>query len=489
MNLKLLKIFKIFLIASLALLLTWCAENEPLAPDAVDQAIETQLTAGPDEGATLAFNSAVTFIWDGTISPGHIIGFTYTYENTGTGDTLYTATDMQKSYSRTGLETGSYRFTIYATGVAGEDTSVDASPVVRNFSVGAADADAPVVSILQGPKANSYTSTGSNVSFEWTATDPSTGGSIVSYQYALADSSVDVANLVWSTATIATTQKSYFNLTNATYRFWVQATDVSGLSSTASVDFVVKPADVLFAIESGLTAADVAYWHTNVLRDFAYEDFYVSDAASFIAKLNSGQYSTLVWTFGASQNDGISAFADSANFADVTAAGTAAEAVYNFEQGGGHVWIVAAELLYQLYGYDVEDWQEVIVGTDTSYVTGPNTFARNILHLESYEHDANFQGAISTGLSTYQDFIVDGMATMIWCDALTPTTDAESIYTFSSGGFVGESCAIRYPTTGETKVVFCAFYLTDSNHLAAVKTADTYALATTVFTDFGENND
>jgi hypothetical protein len=481
------KLIFIMIGVSLVFLLSWCAENEPLAPDAAEEAIETMLTAGPEEGATLAFNAAVTFTWDATISPGHILNFTYTYIRAGV-DTV-TVTDMQKTFSRTGLTTGSYQFSVFATGVADEDTSVDASPVVRNFSVGAADADVPVVTILQGPKSNSYAATGSNFSFEWTATDPSTGGGIVSYEYALADSSDDVDSLTWSTPTLFTTQKSFFNQSDGTWRFWVRATDVSGATGTASTDFVVKPADILFAIEPGLTDTDVEYWHTNVLKDFAYEDFYVSDAASFIDKLNSGQYSSLVWTFGSARNYAFSALADSANWVDVTAAGTAAEAVYNYEQGGGHVWIAAAELLYQLDAYNTVDWQTVVIDTDTTYITGPNTFARNVLHLEDFVHDYNFQGANSTGVSTYPDFIVDGMATMVWCDALIPTTDAEAIYTFSTGDGIGETCAIRYPTTGETKVVFCAFYLTDSAHLAACKTEDIYDMATTIFTDFGENND
>ncbi len=489
MNKKFFKLLNILLLSSLVLLVTWCAENEPLAPDLEPEAIETTIEAGPADGAQLAFNSTVTFNWDGSMNPGVISTFTYIL-TMGT-DTLSTSTSGQKSYSRSGLETGSYSFSVYATGIDGEDTVDDASPAARNFSVGAADAMAPSVTILQGPKVDSYASTGANVSFEWTATDPSIGGGIVSYEYALEDSSVGVASVTWSAATLLTTQKSYSNMADGTWRFWVRATDVSGLTGTASTDFVVKPSDILFAIESGLSEASVSYWHTNVLRDFAYEDFYVSDVASFIAKLNSGQYSSLVWPFGSAQSDAISAVADSANWADVTAPGTLAEAVYNFEQNGGHVWILAAELLYQLYGYGVEDWQQVIVGTDTSYVTGPNTFARNILHLEDYNHDDDFQGGTSTGLSTYQDFIVDGNATMVWCDALTPTSDAEAIYTFSNGGYAGETCAVRYPTTGETKVVFGAFYFSDTNtnHLAAVKAEDAYNMATTIFTDFGENND
>ncbi len=477
---KLSKMLFILIGMSLVFLLTWCAENEPMAPEEQAEAIQTMLTAGPADGATLAFNSAVTFVWDGTISPGHITGFTYMYENTGTADTLFTTTDMQKAFSRSGLETGDYRFSVYATGASGEDTSVDASPVVINYSVGTADALVPVVTILQGPKADSYAATGSSAFFEWTATDPSIGGSIVSYQYALADSSVADTSLAWSVATLSTTQMSFFNLANTTYRFWVKATDVSGASGVEWTDFVVKDADVLFAIEPGLTAADITFWKTNALRDFAYEEYYVSDAASLVAKFNSGQYSSVVWIW---KND-YSATLDSANFSDVTVAGTVAEAAYDFEQAGGHLWIMGSEVMWGL-----DD-----VG---AIVSGGNAFATQVLHTSGYdEAGGNFQGVNGAGVGTYADIIVDGNATFTWCDELVPTADAEEISTFyipADTLWHGRTAAIRYPigltNPGDTKVVFGGFYMTDSSQPAACKTADVYSFATTVLTDFGENED
>lgn len=477
---KISKLLFIVFAVSLVFLLTWCAENEPLAPADPEQPIETILTAGPDEGATLAFNSTATFTWDGTVSPGYITAFTYTFVNTGTGDTIHSATDLQKSFSASGLATGAYSFSVYAHGLDDETELMDESPVVRNFTVGTADANAPVVTILQGPKANSYAATGASMFFEWEATDPSVGGSIVSYQYALADSSVDQANLTWSEATLVTSQKSYYNLPNATYRFWVKATDISGAEGIATRDFVVKEPDILFAIESAMTTADIEFWHENALRDFAYEDFHVTDAASFIAKLNSGQYSTVIWAW----KNGYSAIDDSANYADVTAAGSLAEAVYNYEQAGGHLWIISSEVMWMHDDHGIP-------------ITGAFTFATNVLHAASYnEASNNFQGATSTGLSTYQNIIVDGQATFTWVDQINPTADAEAIYGFTptqvaiDAGFGnGEPCGIRYPTTGETKVVFLGFYLTDSSQPAACKTEDVYNLATTVLTDMGENND
>jgi len=479
MNKKFSKILFILIGVSMIFLLTWCAENEPTAPEPSAQPIETKLTAGPDENAVLAFNSAVTFTWDATIYPGYITGFTYSFINATTGDTA-TVSNMQKSLSRTGLTTGTYKFTVYAHGAYGDSVYMDATPVVRNFTVGAADADAPVITILQSPKENSYASTGSNAFFEWEATDPSTGGGIVSYAFALEDSSVDVANVNWSDNNLAYTQKSYYNLVNGTYSFWIKATDVSGASSTEALDFVIKTPDVLFAIEPALTSADVKFWHTNALRDFAYEDFYVSDEASFIAKLNSGQYSTLVWAW----KNAYSALADSATFSDVTVAGTVAKAVYDFEQAGGHIWIVSAEVMWMQDDYGIA-------------IAGANTFATKVLHASGYNEDANdFKGATAEAISTYPNVVVDGNASFTWVDVIEPTTDAETIYTFTpydGGVFDGESCGIRYPAgatnPGDTKVVFLGFYLTDSSQPAACKAGDVYDLATTVFTDFGENED
>ena len=476
------KLIFILVSVSLVFLLTWCAENEPLAPDPAAESIETNIVAGPAEGAQLAFNSTVTFTWDGSISPGTISAFSYML-TMGT-DTMYINTSGQKSFSQSNMQTGNYTFSVYAMGTHDEEIFVDASPATRNFTVGAADALAPVVTFVQSPKVNSYASTGSNMFFEWTATDPSTGGGIVSYEFALEDQSVAVGDVSWSTPTLLTSQKSYFNLANGDMRFWVRATDVSGATGTASSDFVIKDPDVLFVIGGAMTAADVTFWHDNALRDFAYEDFYTSDAASLIAKLNSGQYSSVVWAL---KND-YASVTDAAEYTDVYATGTIAEAFYNFEQGGGHIWVVSSEVM----------WMFDDIGTP---IAGDSTFATNVLHAASYnENSHNFQGATSTGVGSYQVVVVDGNATFDWVDQVDPTADAEAIYGFTptqvaiDAGFGnGEPCGIRYPAgaanPGDTKVVFLGFYLTDSSQPAACKAGDIYNLATTVFTDFGENND
>ena len=89
--------------------------------------------------------------------------------------------------------------------------------------------------------------------------------------------------MVWSTPYLETTQAAYYNLTNATYRFYAKATDIAGSSSVTSLDFVVKTPDILFAIDGGsYSSGDIKFWHENVLKDFAYEDYHVSDKAGFI---------------------------------------------------------------------------------------------------------------------------------------------------------------------------------------------------------------
>lgn len=482
MNKKFLKLTNILLLSSLVLLLTWCAEKEPTAPDAAAIPIETSIEAGPAEGAQLAFNSTVTFTWDGTISPGTISAFTYTLAM-GT-DTLNTATNGQKTYSKSNLETGSYTFSVYAMGTQDEEEVMDATPAVRNFTVIAADADAPVVTILRSPKQNSYASTGSNLAFEWTATDPSAGGGIVSYQYALEDQSVAVGDVTWSTANLATTQKSFASAPNGDWRFWVQATDVSGLDSTASVDFDVKTPDVLFVIDRDLTVGDITFWHTNALRDFAYEDFYLtSDPADFLAKIDVNTYSSIVWA----GNNGTSIL-PGGEFARTDSVGSLAEALMNYVNAGGHLWISGGEILYDLGD---NTWPATTYD-DTSFV-------KDVLHIvASDEASDNFKGAVSAGITGYSTVVVDGNATFTYCDRVDPEPGvAETIYTFNSdiAAFDGQSVAVRYPAgdptppTTTTSVVYCGFYITDTDQPAACKAEDVYLMATTIFTDFGENED
>jgi hypothetical protein len=493
MNPKIFKLVLFLVVALLVCMFNGCAENEPTAPEETPIPIETSILAGPAENEVLGFNSAATFSWDGEINPGHITAFTYLLLQMGaTTDTLYINTALERTFSESELGTGDYRFVVYAHGVQDDSEYVDQTPAVRNFSVGTADALAPVITIDQGPKQDSYASTGSSVFFEWSATDPSPAGGIVSYEYALADISVAEVDLEWSEPRLETTQMSFYNLANGSYRFWAKANDVGGSSATASRDFVIKTPDVLFAIDGPYSAADIKFWHENALRDFAYEDYNVSDKADFISKLQSGQYSSVVWAW---KND-FSALLDSAEFVDVTEAGTVAEAVYNYAESGGHLWVIGAEIMYGLdAAVDALDWQEVIEGTDTSYVTGPNTFARKVLHVTDWNED-DFQGCVATAAGqagNYPDMIVDGQATFSWCDFTPPTDDAVAIYNFSTGALEGEPCAVRYPSDapnpGDTKVVYMAFYLTDSTQPAAMKTSDVYNMATTLFTAFGENED
>jgi hypothetical protein len=481
MNPKIFKLVLFLVVAILVCLFNSCAENEPTAPEEKAIPIETSIIAGPAENEVVGFNSSVTFSWDGEIRPGHITAFTYLFLQIGaTTDTLYNNTALERTYSESELETGNYRFIVYAHGVQDDSEYVDQTPAVRNFSAGAPDQLAPIVTIDRGPKEDSYASTGSSVFFEWSATDPSPAGGIVSYQFALDDSSVAEGGLVWSEPRLETEQAAFYNLSNGTYRFWIKATDVGATSATATRDFVIKTPDVLFAIDGSYTDADIKFWHENALRDFAYEDYNVSDKADFIAKLQSGQYSSVIWAW----KYDYSVLLDSAEFVDVTEAGTVAEAVYNYIQNGGHLWVVGSELMWGLEDYGID-------------ISGANTFNNIVLHTASYNEDEdNFQGCVATAsgqASNYPNMIVDGQATFTWCDQTDPTTDAVAIYNFSTGDFEGEPCAVRYPADapnpGDTKVVFMGFYLTDSTQPAAMKSSDVYDMATVLLTAFGENED
>jgi hypothetical protein len=487
---------QILFLAGIALLLTLytCTKNEPMAPEEKPQPIETTILGGPADNDVLPNNSTATFNWDGTISPGYITAFTYSFSevvNESTLVKLYSDSALARSYSKSNLETGSYHFEVMAHGEHGDSTYSDETPAIRDFSI-VADSIAPNITILSGSKEGSYAVTGSSVFFEWSASDPSPGGEIVSYSYTLADSSVAESALDWSTPRLETTQIGYYNLSDAVYRFWIRATDISGLSTTISHHFTIKPADILFAIDRNSTPEDIDFWHQHVLHDFAYEDYYLSsDPSDFLSKIDASIYSTIVWA----ANNGTSILPGS-EFASVYASGSLAEALDNYLNAGGHLWISGSEVLYDLGG---NTWPPAIYG-DSSFV-------KEVLHIQySDESDWNFQGGLSTGVVGYKNVIVDGNATLIWCDRVDPVDgEAETILTFISpdSAFEGQSAAIRYPAgvskPGETKIIFFGFYLVDSeagfdestgkNLTSALKISDIYDMATTIFTDFGENND
>ncbi|MBN2007916.1 hypothetical protein JW960_01075 [candidate division KSB1 bacterium] len=470
----------------LGVLVGGCGKNEPSRPQTATVPIETIITAGPSDGETLVWGATATFNWKGEINPGDIIQFQYTLTSVVNGETSTTsAAALQRSISYANLAQGTYTFSVASVAVANEDTVTDSSPATRSFTVGAAAQAPPAVAIISGPKEKSFTATGADVFLSWEST-AQTGRELTGFAYRLIKDGVAGD---WSDVDMAYTSVGYYDMANGKYTLEVKSVDNAGQETVVQRQFEVKTPDVLFAIES-LTATDVEFWHENVLRDFAYEDYHVSDAAALIAKLDPNVYSTVVWAW---KND-YSAVLDSANFADVTVAGTVGKAVSDYLQAGGHLWIVGSEVMWGLDDNNALGWTEVISGSDTSYVTGINTFAREVLHAKTYnEDDADFQGANSAGVGSYNSIVVDGNATFAWCDVVEPFDEAETILVFSSGVFDGQSTAIRYPAgasnPGDVKVIFCGFYITDSTQPAAVKTTDIYELATTIFNDLGENLD
>jgi hypothetical protein len=464
-----------------------CAENEPLAPKQETIQLETTIKSGPAEGVNLPNNSTVSFNWDGVIRPGEITSFSYSFEEI-INDTTYLmiASDsaLIRSYSKANLTDGHFRFTVCAHAVNGDSSYTDKTPAVRHFSV-IADTLAPEITLLQAPKAGSYAISGSSVFLEWIATDPSPGGEIISYSYTLADTSVQESELDWSLPRLETTQIAYYKLPDAVYRFWIRATDISGLSTITSHLFTIKPADILFVIDQSLNTYEIDFWHQHVLRDFSYEDFYLtSDPADFLAKLDPLTYSTIVWA----ANDWISTLPGE-EFSDVLAAGSLAEGLKTYLDDGGHLWISGSEIIFNLGVYN---WPPM------DYPDG--SFVNDVLHIQfSAESDSNFYGCTNTGIGNYNDLLTNGGAIFSYCDRVDPVEgEAETILNFVSAdtNFTGQSVAIRYPAgadePGDTKIIYCGFYLADLNEPEepwTLRPSDIYQFATTVFTAFGENLD
>ena len=480
---------RIFLLFCFTLLFNFsfhCAENEPVAPEPPEIQLETVIKSGPEEGAILPHNSTVTFSWDGTIRPGEIIAFSYTFEEILSDSSFrFISGDegMIRSFNKSKLDTGQFRFSVRAYAWNGDSICTDYTPAIRNFSV-VADSLAPQISLLSGPEDGSYIAIGNSVFFEWTASDPSPGGEIVSYSFTLADSSADESILDWSEPRLETTQIAYYKLQEGVYRFWLKATDVSGLFTIVSRIFTVRPL-ILFVIDQGLTAYDVDFWHQHVLKDIAYEDFYLtSDPADFLNKLNPIMYPSIIWA----GNDGTSILPGS-EFVDITVEGSLAEGLDHYVNDGGHLWISGSEILFTL-GNDI--WPPMVYQG--------NSFVREVLHIiYSDESSDNFQGGQSTGIGNYNNIFTEGGVTFDWCDRVEPVPgEAETILTFVSQdtNFMDQSVAIRYPAgvddPGSTHIIYCGFYIADLSNPGNPKTlnpTDIYQFATTVFTAFGENLD
>ncbi|MBN2010137.1 hypothetical protein JW960_12400 [candidate division KSB1 bacterium] len=477
----------VIILLTCVILIVNCGKDEPTRPASINIPVETTIVAGPADGETLVWGATATFTWKGEISPGDIIAFEYSLISTVNGETSSrTATSLQRSISYSELSEGSYEFRVTAIAIVEEDTIFDSSPAVRTFTVGTASQMPPAIEITAGPREKSFAATGADIFISWIGSAQE-GRQVITYSFRLNTSTAEAA---WSDWAHAQTNIAYSSLPNAKYTFEVKVRDNTGQESTTKqLHFEIKTPDVLFIVDQANSSEDIVYWKKNCLRDFACEQYLLSSnnqAGELVSKINSGQYSTIVWSGGTGKSvlTGAEASGDTTATGDgPIVSGTVAHTITTFLNNGGHIWICGADILYS-FGNDT--WPPA------TYSAG--SFVHDVLHISSSnEDDANFQGG--QGELGYPDFIVDGNATFAWCDQCDPTADAEAIYLFNSPvpDFDGQSVSVRYPAgatnPGDTQVVFSGFYLTDSSQPAAIKISDAYNLASKIFDDFGENMD
>ena len=192
---------------------------------------DTEPDTGITDGPTgTVIDNDVTFTYTGTDNVSPAANLTYSYRLEGSEDTWSEyATATVKSY--TDLPNGTYTFFVRTKDQAG---NVDSVPASRSFTVNVTvpDSTEPDTEITGGP---TETVTDNDVTFTYTGTDNESPTENLTYSYRL-EGSEDT----WSEYATATA-KSYTDLPNGTYTFFVRAKD-----QAANVDSV--PASRSFTV-------------------------------------------------------------------------------------------------------------------------------------------------------------------------------------------------------------------------------------------------
>ncbi|MBC8400948.1 MAG: hypothetical protein H8E14_05615 [Candidatus Marinimicrobia bacterium] len=446
------------------------ASEEEIDPRAAI-ALNTVITEGPADGADLLFYSSPTIKWKGEIYPGYVAGFNWTMLKKGVDDYYDHASgtmEMIKSFPN--LEEGDYTFTVAAID---DKDSVDATPATIEFTILATDVDAAAIRFTKSPTDGSYRAPGNSVFFEWTASDPSTFGSIASYSYRLDGTGASATS--WSSANLSVTSAAITDLQLGVYSFEVKAVDNSGTAAVSSIDFEVKAPSVL-VVDDYVPATTSAFLDeiatdnivATILRDWAWAEWDVSEVGATPTLAELAGYTTIIW------------YVDGGPYSFYYYAGGSVEnPLDDFLDGGGNLWLIGDEILYFTEAADTAAF-------DAGH------FMRDYMHLAGGgDASSEFTGLVSLGVTGFTEIGLPGLATGTgWPDEFVPATDAGVTAVYDLGGAAaGTTTGVLFESATYNTLFWgvpFAFEATNHNHLTLAPD-DMYPVVNHVLgTVFGE---
>lgn len=215
------------------------------------------------------------------------------------------------------------------------------------------------------------------------------------------------------------------------YYFDVVSIDAVGNSTTDDNDgahyqfTTLEVAPILFVDDDEGDNYDTYFTNALNLNGYSYDIWNVANIGSSPTTSDMSPYSVVIWNTGYNywvSNSGLTSAEQSA--------------ISGYLYGGGRMFISGQDILYN--------------GVSTS-------FWQNYLHLSAYTNDTN----TTTARGVSDDPISDGMYLTLgypftnWADSLSPGTNTSGIFTTNVGGY--PYCAVRYPTSGEHRIVFFAY--------------------------------
>jgi len=288
-----------FLLTLAMLLFTGCAEDgSPVAPGS---ALTITIIAGPS--GDVPFNAYVTFKWQAKGGSGNYVEYTY---KLGAGAATVT---NETSVTIENLAAGANQV-FEVTVKDSKDATASATRTITVLD----DAAPPTVNIDFSPIPGSAIAENGSATIQWSAADPgSFFGTIAGYTYELQRDSVAI---ITQATQIEATSVTFDSLVSGVYDFTVTAHDNAGLTASASVNFIVKPAEILWIDDldfGGLNAEFVERqeWVAG-FNGFAWEEYDMNNALSSMttvqaadqleAKVNGAgsTYNTIVWNEGGS---------------------------------------------------------------------------------------------------------------------------------------------------------------------------------------------
>ena len=439
----------------LGLFLTGCdsflnPEDESEIDPTADVVLNSTITEGPADGATLLYNSSPTFKWKGEVFPGYVAAFSWTMEKVG--DTFADANDsaMAMAHTFTNLVEGDYIFTLEAID---DQDSVEITPSVVNFSVAASDLISPVIRFLQSPTDGSFRAPGSSVFFEWTASDASSFGSIAGYSFRLSGTGTSATD--WTDYNLSTTSAVFTDIQAGSYVFQVKAIDNSDLECNPYEIAVTVKTPTILVVDDYTPAANPFLNEIStdnivgtVLRDWSWEEWDV-ETNDLPTAADLAGYSSVIWYV-----DG-----DPAAFYDY-ADNTIDNPLDDFLDGGGNLWLMGSEILY---------YTELV---DTAAFDSGH-FLRDYLHITGggdVDNDA-FTGLTSIGVDGFTDIGIPGLATGTgYPDQIVADSDPNTTAIYDLGGYDSGTTAGVLFDGPSFKTVFwsvnLAFLATNQNHLS-----------------------